>query len=95
MKPIPDSRIPDLLFIGYKIRGLFKTGDVVSTRFGTTIPIGRTEENPWKLGDAGIEHLHIQFGTGTFNPIANLRYSLPFYRGGILTGFGTWDVSIL
>ena len=73
------------LFLGYKIRGLFKTGDVVSTRFGTTIPIGRTEENPWKLGDAGIEHLHIQFGTGTFNPIANLRYSLPFYRGGILT----------
>ena len=73
------------VLLGYKMRGLFKTGDVVSARLGTTIPIGRTEENPWKLGDAGIEHLHIQFGSGTFNPVANLQYSLPFYRGGTLT----------
>ena len=73
------------LFLGYKIRGLFKTGDVLFTRLGTTVPTGRTEENPWILGDAGIEHLHIQFGTGTFNPIANLQYSLPFYQGGTLT----------
>ena len=73
------------LFLGYKIRGLFKTGDVLFARLGTTIPIGRTEENPWKLGDAGIEHLHIQFGTGTFNPVANLRYSLPLYGSGIIT----------
>ena len=73
------------LFLGYKIRGLFKTGDILFTRLGTTIPTGRTEENPWTLGDAGIEHLHIQFGTGTFNPIANLRYSVPLYRGGTIT----------
>ena len=73
------------LFLGYKIRGLFKTSDVLFARFGTTIPIGRTEENPWKLGDAGMEHLHLQFGSGTFNPVANLQYSLPFYRGGTLT----------
>ena len=73
------------LFLGHKIRGLFKTGDVLFARLGTTVPTGRTEENPWKLGDAGIEHLHIQFGTGTFNPIANLQYSLPLYRGGTIT----------
>ena len=73
------------LFLGYKIRGIFKTGDVLFTRLGTTIPAGRTEENPWILGDAGIEHLHIQFGTGTFNPITNLQYSLPLYRGGTVT----------
>lgn len=74
----------DLLF-GYKVRGLLKTNDVLSARLGTTIPIGKTEENPWELGDAGIEHLHIQFGTGTFNPIANLQYNLPLYRGLIIT----------
>ena len=73
------------LFLGYKIRGLFRTGDVLFNRLGTTIPTGKTEENPWILGDAGIEHLHIQFGTGTFNPIANLQYSLPLYRGGTIT----------
>ena len=69
------------LFLGYKTRGLFKTGDVLLARLGTTIPVGKTEENPWKLGEAGIEHLHIQFGTGTFNPIAGLQYSVPLYRG--------------
>ncbi|MYK18495.1 restriction endonuclease subunit S [Candidatus Poribacteria bacterium] len=73
------------LFLGYKFRGLFKAGDILFARLGTTIPTGRTEENPWKLGDAGIEHLHIQFGTGTFNPIVNLRYSLPLYRGMMIT----------
>ena len=73
------------LFLGYKMRGLFKTGDVLFARLGTTVPIGKTEENPWKLGDAGVEHLHIQFGTGTFNPIANLRYSLPLYQGVMIT----------
>ena len=73
------------LLLGYKVRGLFKTNDLLSARLGTTIPIGKTEENPWKLGDAGIAHLHIQFGSGTFNPIANLQYSLPLYRGLTLT----------
>ena len=73
------------LFLGYKMRGLFRTDDLLFARLGTTIPIGKTEENPWKLGDAGIEHLHIQFGTGTFNPIANLQYSLPLYRGLTIT----------
>ncbi len=73
------------LFLGYRIRGFFKTDDVLSAQLGTTIPIGKTEENPWELGDAGIEHLHIQFGTGTFNPIANLQYNLPLYRGLTMT----------
>ena len=73
------------LFLGYRMRGLFKTSDVLFARLGTTIPIGKTEENPWKLGDAGVEHLHIQFGTGTFNPLASLRYSLPLYQGLLIT----------
>ena len=73
------------LFLGYRMRGLFKTSDVLFARLGTTIPIGKTEENPWKLGDAGVEHLHIQFGTGTFNPLASLRYSLSLYRGLLIT----------
>ena len=76
------------LFLGYKMSGLFKGRDLLFARLGTTIPTGRTEENPWKLGDAGIEHLHIQFGTGTFNPIVNLRYTLPVYRGLTVTASG-------
>ena len=72
------------VFLGYKIQGLF-TNDVLFAQLGTTVPIGSTEENPWKLGDAGITHLHIQFGTGTFNPIANVRYNLPLYGGLTIT----------
>ncbi len=73
------------VFLGYKMRSLVKTGDILFAQLGTTVHTGRTEENLWKLGDAGIEHLHIQFGTGTFNPIANLRYTLPLYRGMRIT----------
>jgi len=37
-------------------------------RAATTLPIGRTEEDPFILGQIGQEHQHIQFGTGTFIP---------------------------
>ena len=69
------------LFLGYHTQGLFRENDFLMGRIGTTIPFGKTEDDPWKLGDAGLEHLHIQFGTGTFNPIADLHYSLPVYKG--------------
>ncbi len=70
----------DLLF-AYHRHGLLLNNDMLSAKFGTTIPLGKTEDNPWKLGEMGMEHLHIQFGTGTFNPIADLRYSLPIFGG--------------
>jgi hypothetical protein len=69
------------LFLGYHTQGFLRENDFVMGRIGTTIPFGKTEKDPWKLGDAGLEHLHIQFGTGTFNPIADLHYSLPLYKG--------------
>ena len=68
------------LFLGYGAQGLLRETDFLMARVGTTMPLGKTEEDPWKLGDAGLEHLHIQFGTGTFNPIADLYYSLPIYK---------------
>ena len=70
----------DVLF-AHQFHGVFKTNDLFTGRFGTTIPFGKTEEDPWKLGAAGREHLHIQFGTGTFNPIIDLHYSFPLYKG--------------
>ena len=69
------------IFLGYRTQGLLTKSDFLMARIGTTIPFGKTEEDPWKLGDAGLEHLHIQFGTGTFNPIADLHYNLPVYKG--------------
>ena len=69
------------LFLGYHTQGLLIENDFLMGRIGTTIPFGKTEEDPWELGDKGEEHLHIQFGTGTFNPIADLHYGLPLYKG--------------
>ncbi|RKU14896.1 hypothetical protein C6503_14505 [Candidatus Poribacteria bacterium] len=69
------------IFLGYQRQGVFVDHDFLVGRIGTTIPLGKTEEDPWKLGDAGLKHLHIQFGTGTFNPIADLHYGLPLYKG--------------
>ena len=70
----------DILF-AHHVHGIFKEDDFFTGRIGTTIPFGKTEEDPWKLGAAGLEHLHIQFGTGTFNPIVDMHYSLPLYKG--------------
>jgi hypothetical protein len=44
----------------------------LAARAGLSLPLGRTEENPFALGRAGISHQHIQFGTGTFDPLLGL-----------------------
>ena len=41
-----------------------------AVRGGVTIPLGRTEDNPFALGRIGLSHQHIQFGTGTWDPLA-------------------------
>jgi thiol-disulfide isomerase/thioredoxin len=38
-------------------------------RVGLTIPIGRTEEDPFAAEELGVRHQHIQMGTGTVNPV--------------------------
>lgn len=42
---------------------------------GVSLPTGRTEEDPWALGAQGLRHQHIQFGTGTVDPVVRLDYS--------------------
>jgi hypothetical protein len=41
------------------------------------LPVGRTEENPFALGRLGQRHQHVQFGSGTFDPIAGIDGKLP------------------
>ena len=41
-------------------------------RAAISIPLGRTEPNPFELGHHGLWHQHIQFGTGTWDPIFSL-----------------------
>ena len=61
----------DLQFLGRKRFGNLRIGA------GFTIPTGSTVEDPYLLGDRGIQHLHIQFGTGTFDPLLEASYRRP------------------
>ena len=84
------------LMAGLKKRDLLKEGSIMRIGLGLTLPTGRTEDDPWLLGDLGKKHLHIQFGNGTIDPLINFYYGfqisekiglgfysrarLPFYR---------------
>jgi hypothetical protein len=50
----------------------------LAARPGVSIPLGRTEENPFALGDRGLRHQHIQLGSGTFDPVAIVEASRAF-----------------
>lgn len=55
-------------------------GLLVSARAGASIPLGSTEPNPFALGDSGKRHQHIQFGSGTIDPVLSLDISNPVGR---------------
>jgi hypothetical protein len=42
---------------------------------GTTLPIGHTVPDPVALGRLGLKHEHIQFGSGTFQPILTAQWA--------------------
>jgi hypothetical protein len=50
----------------------------LAARPGVAIPLGRTEENPFALGDRGLRHQHIQLGSGTFDPVGIVEASRAF-----------------
>ncbi len=58
-------------------RGSWQLGRVrLSAKAGVSLPLGRTEENPFALGRAGQVHQHLQFGAGTVAPALGVDSSL-------------------
>lgn len=51
-----------------------------SERMGVSLPLGRVEPNPYVLGAEGLPHEHIQFGTGTFDPLVGLDVARSFSK---------------
>ncbi|MEY4549602.1 MAG: hypothetical protein RL685_5797, partial [Pseudomonadota bacterium] len=49
-------------------------------RAGVALPLGSTEEDPFARARAGLSHQHIQFGSGTFQPLLALDAGLPLGR---------------
>ncbi|MBC8131427.1 MAG: hypothetical protein H7X95_00490, partial [Deltaproteobacteria bacterium] len=62
-------------------------GLLITARAGTSLPLGRTEPNPFALGNQGLRHQHIQFGSGTFDPVVGFDIVRPLARLQ-LTGYG-------
>lgn len=59
---------PWLMLHGGKLAGRW----TIAARGGVTVPLGRTEPNPFTLAELGLTHEHIQFGTGTWDPVAGI-----------------------
>ncbi len=53
---------------------------------GISIPTGGTEEDPFTRGEQGLEHQHVFFGSGTWDP--SLRLEL--YRSGVRANLYSW-----
>jgi hypothetical protein len=51
---------------------------------GTTVPTGRTEENPYALTLKGETHQHMQMGSGTFDPVAQFSAIWMSHRWGFI-----------
>ncbi|MBM4390745.1 MAG: hypothetical protein FJ090_06450 [Deltaproteobacteria bacterium] len=51
---------------------------------GSTLPLGRTEDDPYAAGEAGEEHQHMQLGTGTFVPLVGVDAAYAAGRLGAL-----------
>ncbi len=48
---------------------------------GVNLPVGRIEDDPFALGALGLEHEHIQFGTGTVDPLARVTHLVHVAEG--------------
>lgn len=64
----------------YRAMGAFTVGGGI----GTTLPLGRTEADPYVAGAAGQDHQHMQLGTGTWNPVASFDLVYAGQRWGAI-----------
>jgi hypothetical protein len=48
-----------------------------AARLGVSVPLGRTVPDPFALGHEGLPHQHVQFGTGTWDPVVALAAVRP------------------
>jgi hypothetical protein len=63
-----------------QITALFPLGSALLIGAGVSLPMGQTEPNPIVLGREGKKHEHIQFGSGTVDPLVSISWSRPLGR---------------
>lgn len=64
---------------------------VIGGGVGTTLPLGATEADPYRLTAQGLEHQHLQMGSGTFVPMLQLQ---AFGQGERWGGLGQADLKL-
>ncbi|HEY6147278.1 MAG TPA: hypothetical protein VIZ69_06255, partial [Thermoanaerobaculia bacterium] len=64
-------------FADGQLTAILPLGGSVVVGAGLSIPLGRTEPNPIVLGREGKKHEHIQFGSGTVDPLVSILWSRP------------------
>jgi hypothetical protein len=81
--------VPPYPDLHHRNETLFRLGDVsvalpltrpagrwtLGASVGLSLPTGRTESDPFELGELGLPHQHIQFGTGTLDPLIGASVS--------------------
>lgn len=68
--------------------GVFHESVSLTAGIGLTLPLGRTEPDPYRLGDEGKRHQHIQFGTGTVDPLAAVSLRIDHAWWGVTASVG-------
>lgn len=56
-----------------------RPSDLFEAAYGLSLPSGATEPNPYRTDGAGnvIPHEHVQFGSGSFDPLLRLTWTTP------------------
>lgn len=60
-------------------RDALRAGDSFTAAYGLSLPLGATEADPYRTDAAGnvLPHEHVQFGSGTFDPLLTLTWTTP------------------
>lgn len=61
-----------------------RAGHHLQITAGLSLPTARIEEDPYVRGRAGLSHQHVQFGSGTFDPMLGVSYSYIFEKWQLL-----------
>jgi hypothetical protein len=78
------------LLVAHRINGVLSKKGRLDFAFGTSLPIGKTEDDPLKAKNEGEKHLHIQFGTGTFDPLLEFHFVTSLTKK---TSFGLFTIN--
>ncbi len=73
---------------GWRKRDLLGEGTIFRFSFGLALPVGDTQNDPLTAGDLGQQHLHIQFGNGTFDPLLDCYLGIPLSEKWALSLYG-------